>query len=124
MIQRIRLAGVWVTDQQKAYEFWVDGLGFTVQADATLGNGYRWLEVVPPGAETALTLAKPYPNQNVPIGVASNIVFTTDNMTVTYETMVARGVHFLEKPTMQLWGNQQARFTDPDGNSFLLVDRQ
>jgi catechol 2,3-dioxygenase-like lactoylglutathione lyase family enzyme len=37
-----------VTDQQKAYDFYVTTLGFIVNTDATMPNGFRWLTVSPP----------------------------------------------------------------------------
>ena len=53
MITRTKLISVWVSDQDKAYDFYVNKLGFKVETDQTMPNGFRWLEVVPPGAETA-----------------------------------------------------------------------
>lgn len=122
MIKQIRLAGVWVSDQDQAYDFYVNSLGFEVQADVTMDNGYRWLEVRPVGAETALTLAKPYPGQKeAVVGTFANVVFATDDIEATYKTLSANGVEFIEKPTKQEWGGVQAQFTDPDGNVFVLV---
>lgn len=122
MINKINLAGVWVSDQDRAYNFFVNKVGFEVQSDVTMPNGYRWLEVKPPGAETALTLAKPYPGQqDANIGTFANVVFSTDDIQTTYKELAAKGVEFTEKPTKQEWGGIQALFTDPDGNTFVLV---
>jgi len=41
MIKRIALAGVWVNDQDIAREFYVEKLGFDVQMDTIMENGYR-----------------------------------------------------------------------------------
>ena len=124
MIKRIRLANIWVSDQEKARDFYVNKCGFSVQSDHTMPDGYRWLEVVPPGAETAVAVTKPYDGQPAPIGGITNLIFTTDDIEATYEGMKANGVHFIEPPTLQPWGNKQACFADPDGNTFLLVDRE
>ena len=49
-----------------------------------MGNGCRWLEVVPPGADTALTLAKPYLGQKyASIGVFANVVLSCDDIRST-----------------------------------------
>lgn len=123
MITKIRAVGVWVSDQDKAYDFFVNKLGFAVKSDVLLGD-YRWLEVVPPGAETVLAVAKPYPGQSgANIGVFANIIFAVDDIEVTYEQLLAKGVNFIEKPTLQAWGSKQAIFGDPDGNTYLLVER-
>ena len=39
---------LFVTDQDKAYDFYVNKLGFTVKTDAKMNNGFRWLTVTPP----------------------------------------------------------------------------
>ena len=123
MIKKIILSGIWVSDQEKSLEFFVNKLGFDVKRDTTFGD-YRWIEVIPPGAETGITLAKPYPGQeNVSTGGFTNIIFSTDNINDTYEDLKSKGVNFIEEPTMQDYGIKQAMFTDPDNNIFLLVER-
>ena len=123
MIKRIKAAGIWVSDQQKAFDFYVNKLGFEVLND-TVVNDYRWLEVVPTGTQTALALAKPYPGQEgATVGGFANIILSTDDIEATYEDLVGKGVHFNEKPTQQPWGAKQAIFSDPDGNIFVLVEQ-
>jgi lactoylglutathione lyase len=125
MIKKIALAGVWVSDQDVAREFYVEKLGFELQMDTIMENGYRWLEVVPPGGETALTLAKPYLGQkDTAIGVFANIVLSCEDILDTCNEMKSKGVKFIEEPNMQEWGMMQALFEDPDGNVFVLVERE
>lgn len=80
--------------------------------------------MIPPGAETAVAVTKPSEGQAASIGGDTNPIFTTDDIEATYEGMKANGVQFIEPPTLQTWGNKQACFADPDGNTFLLVDRE
>lgn len=123
MIKKTILSGIWVSDQDKSLEFFVDKLGFDVKRDTAFGD-YRWIEVIPPGAETGITLAKPYPGQeNVSIGGFTNIIFSTDNIDTTFEDLKSKGVNFIEEPAMQDYGVKQAMFNDPDNNIFLLVER-
>lgn len=125
MIKRIALAGIWVSDQDAARKFYIEKLGFELQTDIIMGTGYRWLEVVPPGGDTGLTLAKPYLGQkDVSVGGFSNVVLSCDNIIKTYKELESRGVKFIEKPNMQDWGMMQALFEDPDGNVFVLVERE
>jgi predicted enzyme related to lactoylglutathione lyase len=92
--------------------------------DTVMKNGYRWLEVVPPGADTALTIAKPYLGQkDVSVGVFSNIVLGCDDILATCKKLKSNGVKFIEEPNIQEWGMMQALFEDPDGNVFVLVER-
>ncbi|MGB7969824.1 MAG: VOC family protein [Methanobacterium sp.] len=125
MIRRIVLAGIWVSDQDVALKFYVENLGFELQTDITMETGYRWIEVVPPGGDTALTLAKPYFGQkDVSVGGFTNVVLSCDNIIKTCEELESRGVKFIEKPNIQDWGMMQALFEDPDGNVFVLVERE
>jgi catechol 2,3-dioxygenase-like lactoylglutathione lyase family enzyme len=125
MIKRIALAGIWVSDQDAAHKFYIEKLGFELQTDIIMGTGYKWLEVVPPGGDTELTLAKPYLGQkDVSVGGFSNVVLSCDNIIKTYKELESRGVKFIEKPNMQDWGMMQAFFKDPDGNVFVLVERE
>jgi catechol 2,3-dioxygenase-like lactoylglutathione lyase family enzyme len=124
MIKRVRLATVYASDQDRARDFYVHQLGFEVQFDQLYGPGFRWLEVVPPGAETAITLVTPDPGQDQDlIGKGTPIVLAAEDIQATYRELRARGVRFTEVPAMQPWGALQALFEDPDGNPFVLVDR-
>jgi len=39
---------LFVTDQNKAFDFYVNKLGFRVNTDVTMENGFRWLTLNPP----------------------------------------------------------------------------
>ena len=48
MITKLSHASFYVNDQDKAYDFYVNKLGFKVNTDVTMDNGFRWLTVNPP----------------------------------------------------------------------------
>jgi lactoylglutathione lyase len=118
MIKNIHVTGVSVSDQDRALDFYTTKLGFETRADISVGD-YRWIEVVPPGAETALVLE---PGRGT-VGTFTSVVFATDDMQATYEQLRSRGVRFTEEPARQSWGGIQAQFVDQDGNTFVLVQR-
>ena len=123
MIKQMKLAGVWVSDTDRAYDFYVNKLGFEVKTDAPMGEGGRWLELAPPGADTRLAVCKPFPGQtDARVGGFTGISFSTNDMQATYEEYSSKGVNFIEKPTRQVWGDLLAQFADPDGNVFLLTE--
>jgi len=47
MIANVSHVGVWVLDQDEAYDFYVNKLGFHVHTDARMDD-YRWLTATPP----------------------------------------------------------------------------
>ena len=51
-IEKIGTVIVPVSDQERAIAFYVDALGLEERADVPFGDGNRWIEVAPPGAET------------------------------------------------------------------------
>ncbi len=124
-ITRVQTVGVYVSDQQAALEFYRDKLGFEVRQDMPMGEpgSDRWIEVVPPGAETGMVLSTPAGMGGFTerIGTFSGYVLTTDDVQQTYEELSGRGVRFSAIPEAQPWGKMQAIFVDQDGNEFVLV---
>ena len=122
MIKHFATTGISVSDQDKALDFYTNKLGFEVRDDQPMGEGLRWLVVVPRGAETGIVLTKGYGSYDEGrVGAFVGIVFTTDDIQATYEELRGRGVYFTEEPTRQPWGMMQALFEDQDGNGFVLV---
>ena len=123
-ISNIKSTTVHVSDQDAAVDFYTNKLGFEKRADEAFGEGYRWIEVAPPGADTVIILAKDYGAWDQSrIGKFAGVVFATDNVQQTYEELKSRGVEFTEVPTTQPWGMVQAQFNDQDGNGFVLVGK-
>ncbi len=120
MITHVRTVGVYVRDQQRALDFYVDKLGFEKRADEPMGPEARWIEVAPPGAQTVLVLYTP-PGLEDRIGTVSNLVFDCDDIQATYAQLRDRGVEFSEPPALQSWGMLMAIFKDVDDNNFVLV---
>ena len=48
MITKMNHVSVFVLNQDSAYEFYVNKLGFNVHTDAPMGPGMRWLTVYAP----------------------------------------------------------------------------
>jgi lactoylglutathione lyase len=110
MITRVISVGVRAGDQDRAIDFYVGKLGFEKRRDEPMGPDGRWVEVAPPGAETAVVPFTP------------GLVFACDDLQATFEELRGRGVEFTEEPSEQPWG-RWAQFRDPDGNEHGLVER-
>ena len=48
MITKISHTSLFVTDQEKAYDFYINKLGFKVHTDVKMDNGFRWLTITAP----------------------------------------------------------------------------
>lgn len=122
-IKQVQSVSVFVSDQERALNFYTKALGLELHLDATYSPGYRRIEVVPRGAATGIALVKPHPGQpdNL-IGVTTSFVLSTDDLVGTYAELLDRGVEFVEPPAPQPWGGMQAIFADLDGNRFVLTE--
>jgi lactoylglutathione lyase len=129
MITHVGTTSVFVKDQDAALAFYVDKLGFEKIADEPMGPGSRWIEVAPPGGETAVLLYKPTPEQPgassyevalATIGKFQTILFRCDDVEATCKELTAKGVKFPTPAKEEPWG-WWAVFEDQDGNSFGIA---
>ena len=126
---------IYVLDQDSAYDFYVNKLGFKVHTDAPMGPGARWLTVTSPeqpGLEIILMAVKPgmgFTEETaakirdlVSAGTFGFGVFETKNIQATYEELKAKGVVFTKEPTKEFYGTE-ALFKDDSGNWFSLGEK-
>jgi catechol 2,3-dioxygenase-like lactoylglutathione lyase family enzyme len=122
VLKRVRSAGIYVSDQQRALEFFTGTLGCELLTDEPMGPGAdapRWIEVRLPGDDRRLILFTP-PGQEDRIGTPANLIFHCDDIHATYAELTARGVRFTTEPEVAPWGNWWATFCDADGNEYGL----
>lgn len=115
----ILIVSVPVSDQDRAKRFYVDQLGFELVKDGPFemaGQHWRWIEVAPKGARTALALTTWWPN----VGPLAGMSIASTDIDTDYETLVARGVAF-DGPPFESLGMRIALFSDPDGNHWHLT---
>lgn len=132
MISKLTHVCVYVLDQDSAYDFYVNKLGFKVHTDAPMGPGNRWLTVTPPEQpELEITLflvteggiftkdTMKTMTELVRNGTFGAAVFTCNDLLATYEELKAKGVVFKKTPTKEFYGFE-ALFVDDSGNWFSL----
>jgi len=150
MITKLNHVVIYVLDQESAYEFYVNKLGFKVHTDAPMGPGKRWLTVCPPDQpdieialmaideemmpeETLAKLGKEKLNLKkeaaeqmrnlVRAGAFGFGVFECNDLNATYEELSAKGVEFTKPPTKEFYG-YEALFKDDSGNWFSLGEKK
>ncbi|RYY63366.1 MAG: VOC family protein [Chitinophagaceae bacterium] len=136
MITRLNHVSIFVLDQESAYDFYVNKLGFTVHTDAPMGPGARWLTVTAPQQpELELSLMPIVDGMLFKDGAAEKMralvqagtfgfgVFECDDLQATYEELTAKGVVFKKPPTREFYG-YEALFVDDSGNWFSLGERK
>jgi catechol 2,3-dioxygenase-like lactoylglutathione lyase family enzyme len=115
-----------VPDYDAGIDFYVSALGFELLEDTPRGPGKRWVRVAPPGAETAILLAKADgPAQTAAIGNQTGgrvgFFLHTDDFERDYQAMIAKGVVFKEEPRHEVYGSVVV-FRDPWGNLWDLIE--
>jgi len=134
MITKLSHVTLFVTDQAKAHDFYVNTLGFKVKMDATMENGFRWLTITAPDQpDLEIALLDPLSggmNTDEEVrkafkvlldkGVLGAGVLHTPDCLATYEELKSKGVVFKSAPKEQFYGIE-ALITDGVGNWFSMT---
>ena len=128
-ITQIATVIVPVSDQDQAIEFYVGALGFEKRLDFVYDTGERWVEVVPAGAATSLTLVL----SDESVGIETRVILLSSDVDAHHADLRSRGVDVDETimrpghPVIR-WGGAPLAgnppmflLRDPDGNSLLIV---
>lgn len=132
MITKMTITNVNVIDQDSAYDFYVNKLGFKLVDDIEMGPGTSWFTVSPPEQPDLqivlfpVTVSKMFPKEVaenliglIKKGVFGCGVFTCHDIYATYEELKEKGVEFIKAPTKEFYGTE-ALFKDDSGNFFSL----
>lgn len=118
MIRKIKFISIPVRDQDRALDFYMNTLGFSLVTDQAMGPGQRWIELRPPRGETGVALFTP-PGQEDRVGTFLGASFDCDDVEKTYAELTAKGVEFSKPPQKQPWGTM-AIMKDSEGNQIVL----
>jgi predicted enzyme related to lactoylglutathione lyase len=118
MIRKVKFASIPVSDQDRALDFYVGKLGFTLVTDQPMGPGQRWIEIRPPKGDTGLALFTP-PGHEDRVKTFTGLSFECDDVQKTYEELHAKGVEFAKPPKAESWG-VAAIMIDSEGNQIVL----
>jgi len=141
MITKFSHATLFVTSQEKAYDFYINTLGFKVNTDAKMPNGYRWLTINPPEQPEIEFIVMEVLHESISKannpegldeesrnafrvllekGILGAFVMHTHDCRATYEELKAKGVKFKSEPREQPFGIEAVMF-DGCGNWFSIT---
>ena len=89
-ITTIRTVAIPATDQDRTVAFFVDKLGFEKRMDAELAEGFRWIEVAPPGSSVSVAIVAA--SSELPSGMDTGIRFVTTDAEAEHASMEQQGV--------------------------------
>ena len=127
MNQRLAQVMLLVRDYDEAIGFYTNVLGFNLASDLDMGEGKRWVVVVPPGAAGCGLLLAEAKTEEEKCSVGHQgagrvwLFLHTDDFWRDYPVLHGRGLHFLETPRSEVYGHV-AVFEDLYGNKWDLLE--
>jgi len=125
MFSKVGQIMLYVNNQDEARNFWTEKAGFEVIAEENNGQGFRWIEVAPKGAETSIVLqnkefvAKMEPELN--LGTPS-LMFYTENLDQLYGDLSNKNVKVGE--IVEIPNGRVFNFADDEGNYFAVIEKK
>lgn len=125
MITKAAQITLFVKDQTRAKQWYIDVLGFQLINDLEFAPGWSYVTVAPhKNSETIIELAQSSTaDQRALVGAQAAdlpiVMFISDDIEKDYEELSARGVKF-SNPPQEVPGGKGAGFYDLDGNQLDL----
>ncbi len=121
MFKKVGYVQVFVSDMDRAVEFYGDALGIGVR-----DRHPEYPDFVTLATEgTTLALRRPgddWPEGKKQIGRFTGIDLTVPDIEGVYRSLSAKGVRFSRPPTREPWGGVMTSLFDPDGNEISLLE--
>ncbi|MFD6438042.1 VOC family protein [Streptomyces venezuelae] len=119
MLTNIMYVTIYVTDQDRALEFYTEGLGLEKRIDHPGPDG-RFVTVGVPGSPVQINLWSQAAAAGQPVGVPGPLILESDDLRKDVETMSRRGVTFDEAEPQEYPFGLRIEAVDPDGNRVSL----
>lgn len=127
----LQYCNITVNDVDESIAFYRAALGLGVRNDVPSGE-FRWVTLgsdAQPGLEIVISVPHAGRSQAdgdalqklLTKGVLPMLVFRSDDVDATFETVRASGAEVLQEPIDQPWGPRDCAFRDPSGNSVRIT---
>ncbi len=113
---KIELIFVPVTDVDRAIEFYVEKVGFTLDMQARVNENLRFVQVTPPTSACSIAFGEGITEMTP--GRQNSIQVVVPDAEAARQDLLSRGVDAPEVQTLA-WGSFTS-FSDPDGNTWTL----
>ena len=127
-----------VSDVDRALQFYVDRVGFTLDVDYAPNDAFRVVQLTPPGSSCSIQIGKGL--TDAPAGSVRNIYLVVTDLAAARGRLLERGVEvsaIRHKVPIDAWDGgfaagldpahrdyaSFADFSDPDGNRWVLQER-
>jgi catechol 2,3-dioxygenase-like lactoylglutathione lyase family enzyme len=119
MDMRLEVVMLPVSDVDASISFYRDRVGFVLDHDVQPGNGFRVVQLTPPGSACSIVFGAGMGGLAVP-GSVRNTHLVVDDVQAAREAAVANGIEVSE--VQDMGGVKYAYFADPDGNTWAFQE--
>ena len=120
---KLEVVVVPVTDVDRAKDFYVNKMGFTLDVDAQPTPTMRVVQMTPPGSTCSVTIGPSIIDPDAPRGPGASLQLVVKDIEAARQELVERGV---EVPQIQELdprdGGKFLFFADPDGNNWAVQE--
>jgi len=113
---KIELIFLPVTDVDRAIEFYVEQVGFTLDHNVRVDDTTRFVQITPPTSACSIAFGEGI--TTMAPGTQNGIQVVVPDAELARQQLVERGVDAPQVETLA-WGSFTS-FTDPDGNAWTL----
>jgi catechol 2,3-dioxygenase-like lactoylglutathione lyase family enzyme len=122
MEMKLELVPIPVADVDRAKAFYSEKLGFNVDLDVNPGNGFRVVQLTPPGSACSICIGTGMPEiAKMQPGSSKAIHLVVADARKARDMLISRGVEVGEIDEHDQ-GIKYVQFSDPDGNSWLFQE--
>jgi catechol 2,3-dioxygenase-like lactoylglutathione lyase family enzyme len=115
---RLELIQVPVSDVDRAIGFYVEKAGFTLDMDAEVGGGVRFVQLTPPGSPASIAIGSGLTKMTP--GSVEGLQLVVTDIEAARAELAGRGVEVSDVQVFA-WG-KFVLFTDPDGNGWAVQE--
>jgi catechol 2,3-dioxygenase-like lactoylglutathione lyase family enzyme len=120
---KLEVVVVPVTDVDRAKEFYVGKLGFTLDVDSWPTETLRVVQMTPPGSTCSVTIGPVILDPEAPRGPGASLQLVVKDLESARKQLIERGV---DVPEIQVLdprdGGKFLFFADPDGNNWAIQE--
>ena len=116
---KIELIFVPVTDVDRARDFYVDQVGFSLDHDIRFDENLRFVQVTPVGSACSIAFGEGLGDAMAP-GTQKGIQVVVESAEAARAELISRGVEATDLD-VQPWGTFTT-FDDPDGNHWAIQE--
>lgn len=120
---KLEVVVVPVTDIDRAKRFYVERLGFHLDADTRPTEAMRVVHMTPPGSACSVVVGPTLVDAGTDLGSGAKLQLVVNDIEAARAQLVERGVEVSEVQTLDPRdGGRFVFFTDPDGNGWAVQE--